>query len=121
MTSPRSTNSDNAVSPVAETKGIPEFRGHKIATASVERLIDLFGTGCALVACIPTPVQFLPAFADDLPRLQVANCSEKEAFKKLQDYWLQAGFRPHKKTGIYLKIAQWQDWVARSKISAYCC
>lgn len=87
----------------------PKFRGHKIPAASVERLIDLFGAGCAVVACIPTPVQFLPAFADDLPRRQVTNCSEREDLKKLQDYWLQAGFRPYKETGIYLKKAQRQD------------
>ena len=43
----------------------PEFRGLGIAESAIHRTIDIFGTGCGLVACKPWPLQFTPSIADD--------------------------------------------------------
>jgi hypothetical protein len=43
----------------------PKFRGLGIAESAVRRTIDIFGTGCGLVACKPWPLQFTPSIADD--------------------------------------------------------
>ena len=83
----------------------PEFRGIGIAESAIHRTIDIFGTGCGLVACKPWPLQFTPSFADDqeaLKRLALPNVSKGEAIRKLRSYWSRLGFWPLGKTGIYL-------------------
>ena len=83
----------------------PEFRGLGIAESAIHRTIDIFGTGCGLVACKPWPLQFTPSVADDreaLKRLAPHNVGKAEALRKLRSYWSRLGFWPLGNTGIYL-------------------
>src|SRR5712664_3910441 len=83
----------------------PEFRGLRIAESAIHRTIDIFGTGCGLVACKPWPLQFTPSVADDpeaLKRLAPPTVSKGEALRKLRSYWSRLGFWPLGNTGIYL-------------------
>jgi hypothetical protein len=83
----------------------PEYRGLRIAESAIHRTIDIFGTGCGLVACKPWPLQFTPSVADDqeaLKRLELPNVSKYEAIRKLRSYWSRLGFWPLGHTGIYL-------------------
>jgi hypothetical protein len=83
----------------------PEYRGLRIAESAIHRAIDIFGTGCGLVACKPWPLQFTPSVADDqegLKRLALPNVSKGEALRKLRSYWSRLGFWPLGNTGIYL-------------------
>jgi hypothetical protein len=83
----------------------PEYRGLRIAESAIHRTIDIFGTGCGLVACKPWPLQFTPAVAEDqevLKRLALPNVSKGEAIQKLRSYWSRLGFWPLGNTGIYL-------------------
>jgi hypothetical protein len=83
----------------------PEYRGLRIAESAIHRAIDIFGTGCGLVACKPWPLQFTPSVADDqeaLKRLALPNVSKGEAIRKLRTYWSRLGFWPLGNTGIYL-------------------
>jgi hypothetical protein len=83
----------------------PEFRGLRIAESAIDRTIDIFGTGCGLVACTPWPLQFTPSVANDqqaLRRLALPNVSKGEAIRKLRLYWSRLGFWPLGDTGIYL-------------------
>ncbi len=84
----------------------PKFRGHGIGSAGVQKIVDVFGAGCALVAGTPYPLQFTPAFTSDpdkLEKLQAPESSRKEAIRKLQEYWSRAGFKPCGRSGIYLR------------------
>jgi GNAT superfamily N-acetyltransferase len=95
----------------------PKFRGHGIGLAGVQRVVDVFGTGCALVAGTPQPLQFTPSFASDpdkLNSLQAPNFPKRQATHKLQKYWSRAGFRPLGRTGIYLMNARVDTKVADS-------
>jgi hypothetical protein len=86
----------------------PKFRGHSIGLAAAQRVVDVFGGGCALVAATPYPLQFTPAFSGDsdkLQRLQAPKYSKKEAIRKLQEYWSRVGFMPYGRSGIYLRSA----------------
>ena len=83
----------------------PKFRGLRIAESAIHRTIDIFGTGCGLVACKPWPLQFTPSVADDqeaLKRLALPNVSKGEAIRKLRSYWSRLGFWPLANSGIYL-------------------
>lgn len=40
----------------------PVLRGHALGLTAVRRTIEIFGSGCGLVACKPWPLQFTPAF-----------------------------------------------------------
>jgi hypothetical protein len=83
----------------------PEYRGLSIAESAIHRTIDIFGTGCRLVACKPWPLQFTPSVADDqeaLKRLALPHVSKGEAIRKLRSYWSRLGFWPLGNTGIYL-------------------
>jgi hypothetical protein len=83
----------------------PKFRGLRIAESAIHRTIDIFGTGCGLVACKPWPLQFTPSVADDqeaLKRLALPNVSKGEAIRKLRSYWSRLGFWPLGNSGIYL-------------------
>jgi GNAT superfamily N-acetyltransferase len=87
----------------------PKFRGHGIGLAGVQRVVDVFGAGCALVAGMPQPLQFSPSFASDpdkLNRLQAPNFPKRQSTHKLQNYWSRAGFRPLGRAGIYLMNAR---------------
>jgi hypothetical protein len=83
----------------------PKFRGLRIAESAIHRTIDIFGTGCGLVACKPWPLQFTPSVADDqeaLNRLTLPNVSKGEAIRKLRSYWSRLGFWPLGNSGIHL-------------------
>ena len=83
----------------------PEFRGLGIAKSAIHRMIDIFGTGCGLVACKPWPLQFTPSIANDpkaLKQLALPDISEGEAIRKLRSYWSRLGFWPIRNTGIYV-------------------
>jgi hypothetical protein len=83
----------------------PKFRGLRIAESAIHRTIDIFGTGCGLVACKPWPLQFTPSVADDLEalkRLAPPNVGKAEGLRKLRSYWSRLGFWPLRDTGIYL-------------------
>jgi len=83
----------------------PKFRGLGLAESAIHRTIDIFGTGCGLVACKPWPLQFTPSVADDqeaLKRLALPSVSKGEAIRKLRSYWSRLGFWPLGNTGIYL-------------------
>ena len=83
----------------------PEFRGLGIAESAVNRTIDIFGSGCGLVACKPWPLQFTPSIANDqeeLKRLALPKVSKGEAIRKLRSYWSRLGFWPLGNTGFYL-------------------
>jgi len=83
----------------------PRWRGMGVGPAVVERTIDIFGTGCGLVACKPWPLQFTPAFTRDrkaLKRLKAPSVGRDEAVRKLRAYWSRLGFWPLGETGIYL-------------------
>jgi hypothetical protein len=83
----------------------PKFRGLRIAESAIHRTIDIFGTGCGLVACKPWPLQFTPSVADDqeaLKRLAFPNVSKGQAIRKLRSYWSRLGFWPLGNSGIYL-------------------
>jgi hypothetical protein len=83
----------------------PEFRGLGIAESAIHRTIDIFGSGCGLVACKPWPLQFTPSVANDqeaLKRLALPNVSKGEALRKMRSYWSRLGFWPLRDTGIYL-------------------
>lgn len=84
----------------------PKFRRHRIGLAAVQRLIDVFGAGCALIAARPYPLQFTPSFADDpdkLQKLQAPNGPKEEAVSKLQRYWFKIGFMAYGLSEIWLK------------------
>jgi hypothetical protein len=84
----------------------PEFRGLRIAESAIHRTIDIFGTGCGLVACKPWPLQFTSSsVADDqetLKRLALPSVTQGEAIRKLRSYCSRLGFWPLGNTGIYL-------------------
>jgi hypothetical protein len=83
----------------------PRFRGTRVASAAVDRTIDIFGPVCGLVACKPWPLQFTPAFARDrkaLKRLKAPVVERDEAGRKLRAYWSRLGFWPLGETGIHL-------------------
>jgi GNAT superfamily N-acetyltransferase len=83
----------------------PKFRGTGVAPAAIERTIDIFASGCGLVACKPWPLQFTPAFARDrkaLKKLKAPGVGQDEAVRKLRAYWSRIGFWPLGQTGIYL-------------------
>src|SRR6266853_3414533 len=83
----------------------PKFRGLRIAESAIHRTIDIFGTGCGLVACKPWPLQFTPSVADDpeaLKKLAPPDVGKAEALRKLRSYWSRLGFWPLGNTGIYL-------------------
>jgi hypothetical protein len=83
----------------------PKFRGLRIAESAIHRTINIFGTGCGLVACKPWPLQFTPSVAGDpeaLKKLAPPNVGKAEAIRKLRSYWSRLGFWPLGNTGIYL-------------------
>ncbi len=83
----------------------PEFRGLGIAESAINRTIDIFGTGCGMVACKPWPLQFTPSAVDNQEaskRLALPKVSKGEAIRKLRLYWSHLGFWPLGNTGIYL-------------------
>src|SRR5277367_596984 len=60
----------------------PKFRGLGIAESAIHRTIDIFGTGCGLVACKPWPLQFTPSVVDEaLKRLAPPNVGKAEALR----------------------------------------
>jgi hypothetical protein len=83
----------------------PRFRGMGVRRAAIERTIDIFGSGCGLVACKPWPLQFTPAFARErkaFKRLKAPGVGRDEPVRKLRAYWSKLGFWPLGETGIYL-------------------
>jgi hypothetical protein len=83
----------------------PRFRGTRVASAAIDRTIDIFGPVCGLVACKPWPLQFTPAFARDrkaLKRLKAPGVGKDEAVRKLRVYWSELGFWPLAESGIHL-------------------
>jgi hypothetical protein len=83
----------------------PRFRGTRVASAVLDRTIDIFGPVCGLVACKPWPLQFTPAFSRDrnaLKRLKAPAVGQDEAVRKLRAYWSKLGFWPLGETGIHL-------------------
>lgn len=99
----------------------PEYRGLRIAESVIYRTIDIFGTGCGLVACRPGPLQFNPSVADDkeaLKRLALPNVSKGESIRKLRSYWSHLGFWPLGNTGIYLLSVSQRGCRASSQDSA---
>jgi hypothetical protein len=49
----------------AKIDGQPELREHGVGALAVDRVIELVGVGCGVVACKPWPLQFTPAFAEN--------------------------------------------------------
>jgi GNAT superfamily N-acetyltransferase len=88
----------------------PKFRGRRIGSSAIDRAIDIFGSGCGLVACKPWPLQFTPAVASDgktLKTLRAPKLGKDEAILKLRSYCSKLGFWPLGETGIYvLSMAQ---------------
>ena len=83
----------------------PRFRGTGVGPIAIDRTIDIFGSGCGLVACKPWPLQFTPGFARDrkaLNRLKAPGVGRTEGVRKLRAYWSKLGFWPLGETGIYL-------------------
>lgn len=83
----------------------PEFRGLGIAESAIQRTIDIFGTGCGLVACKPWPLQFTPSVAGNpaaLKKLAPPDVGKSEGLRNLRSYWSRLGFWPLGNTGIYL-------------------
>lgn len=83
----------------------PKLRGMGVGPSAVERTIDIFGSGCGLVACKPWPLQFTPSIASDrkaVKRLKAPNVGKDDAILKLRTYWSRLGFWPLRETGIYL-------------------
>jgi hypothetical protein len=83
----------------------PLLRGHGLGLAAVRRTIEIFGSGCGLVACKPWPLQFTPEFADNvrrLKRLQPPALAQDEAVRKLRLYWSKAGFWPLGESGLFV-------------------
>ena len=84
----------------------PKFRGHDIGLTAVQKTIEIFAHGCALVALTPEPLQFTSLFRDDpdkLKQLQAPNSPKPLAMRKLRQYWSKADFAPFGENGIYLK------------------
>ncbi len=82
-----------------------KFRGTGVGPIAIDRIIDIFGPFCGLVACKPWPLQFTPSFARDrkaLKRLKAPGVGQDDAVKKLRAYWSRLGFWPLGETGIYL-------------------
>lgn len=85
----------------------PKFRGRGIGSSAIDRAIDIFGSGCGLVACKPWPLQFTPVVASDGKTFQAPNLGKDEAILKLRSYCSKLGFWPLGETGIYvLSMAQ---------------
>jgi hypothetical protein len=88
----------------------PKFRGRRIGSCAIDRAIDIFGSGCGLVACKPWPLQFTRAVASDgktLKTLRAPKLGKDEAILKLRSYCSKLGFWPLGETGIYvLSMAQ---------------
>lgn len=83
----------------------PELRGHGVGALAVERVIELFGIGCGVVACKPWPLQFTPTFATDpekLGQLRPPATDLDTSVGKLRTYWSKLGFWPVGKSGIYV-------------------
>ena len=96
----------------------PKFRGIGIGMSAIHRAIDVFGTGCGLIACKPWPLQFTPAVASDqqiLKRLETPNVGKDEALRKLRSYWSRLGFWPVGNTGIYVLSISQRGCDARSR------
>lgn len=82
----------------------PELRGHGVGALAVERVIELLGIGCGVVACKPWPLQFTPAFATDpekLCQLRPPATDLDTSVRKLRTYWSKLGFWPVGNSGIY--------------------
>jgi len=81
------------------------LRGLGIGLLAVERVIELFGVGCGLVACKPWPLQFAPAFATNAQKLDLLKPPATDldiSVRKLRTYWSKAGFWPVGNGGIYV-------------------
>jgi hypothetical protein len=81
------------------------LRGLGIGLLAVQRVIELFGVGCGLVACKPWPLQFTPAFAthaQKLDQLKPPATDLDTSVRKLRTYWSKAGFWPVGNRGIYV-------------------
>jgi hypothetical protein len=81
------------------------LRGHGVGLLAIEKVIDLFGVGCGLVACKPWPLQFTPAFApnpEKLGQLKAPATDLETSVRKLGTYWSKAGFWPVGNSGIHV-------------------
>jgi hypothetical protein len=80
----------------------PEYRGRGFGLLAAHSIIEMFGSGCGLVACKPYPLQFEgnnrwtpPAQASGATR------ALRNARKKLRRYWARIGFRRVPRTVLY--------------------
>jgi hypothetical protein len=81
------------------------LRGLGIGLLAVDRVIELFGAGCGLVACKPWPLQFTPAFTTNPQKLEQLRAPATDldtSVRKLRTYWSKAGFWPVGNSGIYV-------------------
>lgn len=82
----------------------PRLRGHGVGMLAIERVIEVFGGGCGVVACKPWPLQFTPAFAANpqkLEQLRPPLTDLETSVRHLRTYWSKVGFWPVGSSGIY--------------------
>ncbi len=83
----------------------PRLRGHGVGMLAIERVIEVFGVGCGIVACKPWPLQFTAAFeanSQKLEQLRPPLTDLETAVLRLRTYWSKAGFWPVGNSGIYV-------------------
>lgn len=76
----------------------PDHRGRQVGLRTARRLMDLFGGGCGIVACNPSPLQHSHSWTEDRElraRLALDRFTSTEAVarRKLRSYWGRLGFR----------------------------
>jgi hypothetical protein len=82
-----------------------KLRGHGVGLLAAERVIEVFGVGCGLVACKPWPLQFTPAFAANpqrLAQLRPPVTDLETSVRKLRTYCSKAGFWRVGNSGIHV-------------------
>jgi hypothetical protein len=85
---------------------LPAHRGCGLGLAVASRLIDLYGAGCAVVACKPFASQFAsgePKDRDFYEGMRFDDLSRARArsFAKLRRYWARLGFRRAGRTDYF--------------------
>lgn len=100
---------------------VPARRGQRIGLLAMQRTIDTFGSGCALVVIKPFPLQFgtghdlssteLPGWEERMA-MKSYSANKKEALAKLRAYWARLGFERIGKSAYFaldLQLVQADD------------
>lgn len=75
---------------------LPDYRGKSIGLKAVRRTMEFLGSGCAVTALHPHPIQYDGKLDKDWTQRmqpQAFACDKRTAKKKLREYWSRLGFQ----------------------------